>query len=225
MKYLLITLLAVTLLSCKKHSETPFSQTQPLTFSNVVILGNSITYSQQNLAIGWQGNWGMAATAPEKDYVHLLTTQFQKQNKNCKVQATNISGFEMGYNTYDFDANLKAYRDSKPDLLILRIGENVQSSFDSVAFAQRYQALITYMKQGNPNLKILAAGSFWPDRDYVNVIMSRYTPYLSLALLGADISNYAFDLTNADASVKGHPGNKGMQAIADMIWAKVETMK
>ncbi|WDF55396.1 SGNH/GDSL hydrolase family protein [Mucilaginibacter sp. KACC 22063] len=221
----LIFLSALILLACSKQKSEIKPVVKSTAFSNVVILGNSITYSQQNLSIGWMGNWGMAASVPEKDYVHLLAAHFKAENANCSIQSTNISGFELGYNTYDLDANLKAYRYSKPDLLILRIGENVQSTFDSVAFAKRYQALINYMKVGNPDLKVLAAGSFWPDRGYVNTIMSRYTPYISLEFLGRDISNYAFDLQNVDASVQGHPGDKGMQKMADTIWATVKKMK
>jgi hypothetical protein len=108
----------------------------------------------------------------------------------------------------------------------LRIGENVQSTFDSVAFAKRYQSLIAYMKTGNPQLKVLAVGSFWsePNKDYINNIMSRYSSYISLAPLSADFSNYAFDIKGVSDGVKQHPGDKGMQAIADMIWAKVVVM-
>lgn len=224
-KSVLLSFLALLIFcACKKQ---PVINNEPKTgtiYSNVLILGNSITYSQQNLSIGWKGNWGMAASVPEKDYVHLLTAKFKATNANCTVQATNIAAFELNYNTYDFDTELKTYRDTKPDLLILRIGENVQSSFDSVAFAKRYQALIAYMKTGNPNMKVLAAGSFWPDREYINIIMSRYTPYIALNDLGNDLSNYAFNLTNVSDAVKGHPGDKGMKGIADKIWAKVEVL-
>jgi lysophospholipase L1-like esterase len=205
-KICVVLALALLIVSaCKKQAGKAEAETTGVNFANVVILGNSITYSQQNLAIGWKGNWGMAATEPAKDYVHLLTARFLAANKTCVVQAANIADFEQNYSSYNFDTQLKAYRDSKPDLLILRIGENVQSTFDAAAFSQRYQALIEYMKVNNPDLKVLAAGSFWPQREYINNIMSQYTPYLSL--------------------VKGHPGDKGMQGIADMIWAKVETMK
>lgn len=225
-KVIAFLVLLSVVIACKKGNNAAKEVVMGHPFTNVVILGNSITYAPQNPGIGWNANWGMAASAPEKDYVHLLAAKFKQQNSSANVSAKNVAEFEINYATYDFDAELKTYRDSKPDLLILRIGENVQSSFDSVLFAKRYQALIAYLKTDNPQLKVLAVGSFWsePNKDYINNIMGRYTPYISLGSLSTDLSNYAFDRKGVSDGVKQHPGDKGMQAIADMIWAKVVTM-
>ena len=223
MKKLLYILLACCCLGCKhKTNVAPVVVTEK--FSNVLILGNSITYTPANPAIGWNGNWGMAASTAAQDYVHLLTAKFQSVNKNCAVNGYNISNFELDYANYDFDANLKAFRDTKPDLVIIRIGENVQPAFDATTFDKQYKALVAYFKVNNPNVKVLTTSSFWPQRDYVNAVMSNYSPYVSLTSLGLDNSNYAFYLTSADPAVQGHPGDKGMQAIADAIWAKVQTL-
>ena len=220
----LLTVILLLIVACKKERTASATDIKPVPFTNILILGNSITYSAANPGIGWNGSWGIAASAPEKDYVHLLAGYFKQRNAKSVVQAVNISAFEMNSAAFDFDAELKNYRNTKPDLLIIRIGENVNSSFDAVVFAKRYQALLAYMRTDNPNLKILAAGSFWPDRDYINIILSSYTPYVSLSFLGNDISNYAFNLQNVSDAVKGHPGDKGMQGIATTIWAKIEEL-
>ena len=40
----------------------------------VLFVGNSITLHGPRPQIGWTNNWGMAASARDKDYVHLLDT-------------------------------------------------------------------------------------------------------------------------------------------------------
>ena len=142
MKKLLFSVSVILLfITCKKNSN-PY-QTKPKPFANILILGNSITYAPITPSIGWNAHWGMAASAPEKDYVHLLTAKFLQVNSKAIVQAKNIAAFEVDYNNYDFDTELKTYRDQKPDLLILRIAKKVPNSFYSVGFSKSYIAFLT----------------------------------------------------------------------------------
>jgi len=211
-------LLFILILACSCKKNKGKENAPDIKFSNVVILGNSITYSPANAEVGWNGNWGMAASAPELDFVHLLTEDFKDKNTACVVTAKNIAAFEINYQVYNFDIELKQIKDLKPDLLIIRIGENVkQEGIDSVAFEQKYSSLVDYFKADNPNLKILAAGSFWGNPT-VDRIMSRHSAFLTLKILGLDMSNYAWGqyMNNGVAS---HPSDKGMKAIASLIWS------
>ncbi|WP_299284572.1 SGNH/GDSL hydrolase family protein [uncultured Mucilaginibacter sp.] len=209
-------------ISCYKEQNTIVATTKPA-LSNILILGNSITQASANPSIGWNNNWGMAATAADSDYVHRLTTLFSKKNSNCKVTAFNIAAFETGFASYDFDANLKTYRDSKPDLLIIRIGENVQDGFNATLFNTRYAALLAYFKSANPTIQVYAFGSFWPGKSVVDDIMKKYSPFLSLSYLGNDRSNYSYGLW-IDSGIQYHPSNKGMRLISAAIWQRVGTL-
>jgi hypothetical protein len=220
---LLVLFTGSVAISCKKQQSTATATTST-GLSNILILGNSITQASANPAIGWNNNWGMAATAADSDYVHRLTVQFVKKNSNCKVTAFNIAAFETSFASYDLDANLKTYRDSKPDLLIIRIGENVQDGFDATTFDTKYAALIAYFKSVNPTLQVYAFGSFWPGKSAVDNIMNKYSPFLSLSFLGNDLTNYSFGLW-ADSGIQDHPCDKGMSLISQAIWQQVGTLK
>ncbi len=186
-------------------------------YSNVVILGNSITFTPANPSLGWYGNWGMAATVADSDYVHLLTVKFKQRNPNCVVTIRNISSFETDFKNYSLDANLKDLRDIKPDLLIIRIGENVnQAPLDTAAFRDKYQALINYFSNKPP---ILAVGSFW-SMPVVDKIMSGYSKFITLSNLSRDPTNASFGLWT-NTGVQYHPGNKGMRNISNAIWSAI----
>ncbi|MCA9021036.1 MAG: SGNH/GDSL hydrolase family protein, partial [Planctomycetaceae bacterium] len=51
-------------------------------FKKILFLGNSITLHGPSKKIGWEGNWGMAASSLDKDYVHIVTDSFTKSSGN-----------------------------------------------------------------------------------------------------------------------------------------------
>jgi hypothetical protein len=203
----------------KNEAKVPVKTNQAY---KVLILGNSITHSPPNQSINWNGNWGMAASVADSDYVHLLTAQFKALNSSSTVASKNIAAFENNFDTYDF-SQLQSLRDAKPDIIILRIGENVTRVADSVLFEKRYVDLLSYLKVNNANAKLLAAGSVWSQRDMANRIMSKHSIYISLNALESVPGNLAFGLYS-DPGVQLHPSNKGMKAISATIWAEVKKL-
>jgi len=205
------------------HKDVDYVPATPI--SNVLILGNSITFSSPDASIGWSGNWGMAASVADSDYVHILTNHFKAQNAAVKITAMNIASFERGYNTFNLDSAFSTVAKTKPDFLLIRIGENVAVPLDTVNFDAKYQALINYFKKANPNVKILAAGSFWLLKDDVDAQMKKYSNFISLSyLLRADISTEAWGFY-PNPAVEQHPSDKGMHEIAQAIWNKVLTIE
>ena len=104
----------------------------------ILFLGNSITKHGPAPAIGWTGNWGMAASAQEKDFVHLVTSSLARTMKAApEVRIANIATFERQYATYDIDSKLKSSFDFGADLVILaiwreRAGPKVRRAENSV---------------------------------------------------------------------------------------------
>ena len=64
-------------------------------FKKVLFLGNSITKHGPKADIDWSGNWGMAASAEAKDYVHVFTKALsEKQGSTPEILVKNIADFE-----------------------------------------------------------------------------------------------------------------------------------
>ncbi len=213
---LLYVIALLFVVGCKKEKANVVDSS--LTFNNVVILGNSITYAPENPAIGWNANWGMAATVQDSDYVHILTRYLKAKSPGSVVNIKNISAFERDASNYSFDVNLKDLRDLKPDLLILRIGENVPADVNMQVFEERYTALINYFKAANPNMVVLSAGSVWSAN--LDPVMEKHPPYVLFSNMGGITGSFSFGLF-ANPGVALHPSNQGMRYIANTLWNKI----
>lgn len=201
-----------------------------LQVAKILYLGNSITLHGPAPKIGWTLNCGMAASAPEKDYVHLLTARIAKAaGGEPQIMVKNIADFERQFETYDLEAGLQAELAFEPDLVIVAIGENVPALASDEAKA-KYQAafarlLDTLKKHGNP--AIVVRSSFWADpaKDdgMGRASADSKAVFLKIGELGRDRANFATSERKFEnAAVGNHPGDKGMQAIADALWAAIE---
>ena len=97
-----------------------------LPVGKLFVLGNSITHHGPKPEIGWTGNWGMAASAADKDFVHRLAAHIAKASRRpAQMMSSNIADFERGHTNYDIAAGMKDELAFKPDVVIVAIGENV----------------------------------------------------------------------------------------------------
>ncbi len=91
----------------------PKEETTPIeTPKKVLILGNSITWHPPGPDLNWFGNWGMAATAADKDFLSLLTKKIKENNEQNEVLGRNVYPFERTYETIkltEFE-DLKAFK-------------------------------------------------------------------------------------------------------------------
>ncbi len=195
----------------------------------ILFLGNSITLHGPAPDIGWTGNWGMAASAPEKDYVHRLADALARRwGVPPQVQVANIADFERRYDACDLDALLKPHLDFAPDLVVVAIGENVPELGSDEAkgrFKAACTRLLTMLKRGD-RPAIVVRSCFWPNRAKDDILRASCEAaggvFVDIGGLGGDESNYArSERAFAHAGVAAHPGDKGMQAIADALLAAV----
>jgi len=198
----------------------------------VLILGNSITVHSPDSSIGWYGNWGMAATAIDSDYAHILKRYLSENvGYEPEVQIASIAHFEKSFNEYQ-DFGVTEFRDLTafaPDLVILRIGDNVETA-DAVKydFIFHYGALISYLKRSDS--AIVVTTSCWFQKPTVDACMHMSCEQQNAWFVEiSDLYNNEENRAEAqhaysDAGVSRHPGNAGMRAIADRLWNVIRRM-
>lgn len=184
----------------------------------ILYLGNSITLHGINHDIGWHGEWGMAASAPDNDYVHVLNRMMETHTGEPAESAVrNIADFERAPDTFDLAA-FEELRDWNPDLLVLRICENTPE--DKVAaFGEAYLRLIRYFLRDG--LRIFAVGGFWKHDCKEACIRAAEAisgvQYVSLQHLHS--AAYQAIGQFEHSGVAAHPSDRGMEAIAQAIFA------
>lgn len=192
----------------------------------VLFLGNSITRHGPAPKIGWTGDWGMAASALEKDYVHLTARGLEAlAGKKPEIRFANIADFERNPGAFDLDVRLKAELDFRPTLVILAVGENVpalKSEEDKARFKASLDKLLGAAKTSGAGPSVVVRSCFWADAAKDDILRKACAEaggsFVDIAALGKDASNYARAERSFDhAGVAAHPGDKGMAAIADAI--------
>lgn len=221
-KHLIINLVLISIVFCFVSCNTVKDQDKLKTkVRNVLILGNSIVIHPPLPEIGWNNNWGMAASTQDSDFVHRLQNNIHQINPNIKVSWGSISEFERDYVNYDLN-KLSQYRNY--DMIILKISENVSYKPNMKSlFIENYDNLINYLNPNHNSIIILVEG-FWPSP--VNEMIKEYAteknfPFVPIADLYNDKSNTAIGLFENEG-VSRHPSDKGMRKITNRIW---ETIK
>ncbi|WP_080237496.1 SGNH/GDSL hydrolase family protein [Spirosoma rigui] len=208
--------------SPSQASFTPF-------YKRMMVIGNSIMNHGPLPAQGWFNSNGMAASAPEKDYVHLLTARLAQQYPQVTMRLVSGGDFErqFGKPDYSIDEFNEPLQQFKPDLIIVRLGENVDEGdvLSPRNFEAQYRKLLERLATytGQP-VKIVCTTSVWK-RTQTDIVIRRVATEKGITLV--DLSSmvgqdqfFAFN-EYKDAAIGAHPNDNGMKRIADLIWAKL----
>jgi hypothetical protein len=214
---ILSVLLSVMFSSCNKGIKNIVENPKVSKIKTVVILGNSIVRHQPKPEIGWYGDWGMAATVKDSDFVHLLIRDIHLKDNSVVVKFKNIADFERGFLSYSL-SNLDSLRN--PDILLVKISENVDYKYAvNNNFILYYDKLIKYLAPTNHTTKVIVDG-FW--KNDINAMIKKYAldnnyPFITTTELSKDLTNTA-DGKFQNGAVAAHPSDKGMRMIEQRIW-------
>lgn len=190
-------------------------------YERVLFVGNSITHHPPAANLGWAGDWGMAASAADKDYLHKVMVELKKSNPNVQSKISVSSSWENAFWSVNKDAFFAEGRDWKPDLIIIRLGENVnETEAANRLFKLPFLALVDYLKANNSSAKVVVTDSFWTDQPSASAginlaAQERGIPSVTFQDVRGNTAYLATQYANP--SVAKHPNDAGMQLIAQRI--------
>lgn len=197
-----------------------------------VALGNSITCNE--VSDLWWGNWGMAASSEEKDYVHLISAWLGGQS--LKPVTTTVLDLKKWEVASDRDSLLESYEkyfNEYTDLVTIQTGENITEFKETLG--SDYLNLISRIKEKAPNAQILVLGEIlWPSEDieaakrqaceqngvqfidmsdFLNGYEGLYKSAVGNVVFGMDGQSHSI----GDEVVAAHPNDDGMACIAQQV--------
>ncbi len=196
----------------------------PQPIRKVLVMGNSLTRHAPSPTLGWQGDWGMAATARERDFAHLLherLCRFQPDPRpELIIESLNARQFPSKVDQFP---RLAAHN---ADLIIIQIGDNLPESEATLETLGRpYEQLLMALKKGRHPL-IYGVG-VWGGGPKRNALMKEACDrqgagFITIHHLFPNRNNRAASEGHfTHAGVNWHPGDRGMQAIAEALWQAI----
>lgn len=202
---------------------------------SILCIGNSILNHGPSDSIGWSGSWGMAASSADKDYYHLLQGKVADAGyTNVSWSSTGLATFERTIDTrvdYDYASEIAAQLapsvdKAKPDVVIFQIGENVSSPHTTDSYENALTMLAAYCKKVNPDVEVIFCKPFWGGTSKCD---GAQNAALHLGYTYADLSQFNTADNKAlglfeHSGVASHPGDLGMENIAEEIFGQLETI-
>lgn len=189
--------------------------------TNLLVLGNSITHAPPSPAVGWYGNWGMAAPSAGDDFSHLTAAAMK-----VPLTAVNMS-IEIETESEISSAQISAVASTvgPATAVVLEFGDDVPSgSLNS--FAAAYDQLAQAVAKGD---SLVCLSTWWekPNIDNaIRTICGRYGGcYAFIGDLYIDPFNSDLQTVEySDSHVNSHPRQWGHQHIADRVFTPAKDL-
>lgn len=204
--------------------------------TNVLILGNSIT-------LGWDTNgeyggaFGLCATSSKKDWVHYLKEELENKTSDVNITKLHDATFEQAENAEQSEAyisdNKSMWENKNLDLVLIQIGDNVNTDARRTNFAQNLNKLITSIRKTNPKARLIFI-SCWFNQSNIDTIKNVADSYgcelvdisllykkENLGTIGAEVTFNNGNKTTITEQFYTHPGDKGMESIANFVLEKI----
>ena len=157
----------------------------------ILFVGNSITLHGVKHNIGWHNEWGMAASAEDKDYVHVIENEVLLSHPQTAFCICQAAVWERGY-VSEADEILPKFEQARlfgADVIVIRLIENCKTGvYNASKFKAELARLISYLDPSE-KAKIIVTTGFWKhpgDSDIIDFCKENGYPCVELGDLGQD---------------------------------------
>lgn len=199
--------------------------------SSVLFMGNSLLLGMDtNNEHG--GAFGLCAASPKADFAWHVEQAIKQRNPSCTFDKLHCAAFEQSENdtTAQEYITRNAARWAGKDLVIIQIGDNANNDTRRATFARNLPSLLASIRAGSPRARVILVGIWFTHADNVATLQSACARYGCMLVRIDDLDVRANQapvgqlITYADGTTitaqdnwVTHPGDQGMQAIADRI--------
>ncbi|WP_308526150.1 SGNH/GDSL hydrolase family protein [uncultured Streptococcus sp.] len=202
-------------------------------YNKVLLLGNSLL-----LGFSTDGShgapFGCTASDSKHDWAYLLTEKLKVKSPNVTVKKLHDAKFEQAESdtaSEGYISNEFAAADRNNDLVIVQIGDNVNTELRQQTFRNNFSKLIRAIRTNNPAADIVVAGAWFNNAGIENFLQAQASNLNYTFVPLSDLSTSANMATVGDTvtfddgvqmqvyeAIRTHPGNRGMEAIANRIY-------
>lgn len=180
----------------------------------VLFIGDSLTIHVKSPGL-WDYFSGMAASCPEKDFVHISMRHIQEMLDGRPAEILYNNGGNGKLESMFL--YLKMHPELRPDLVIFQGGEN--DAFDDT-FRSTYRAIL------NEFPRMIVLGDWWSDEksEFSRDECSRFgIPFVDLRAIEGNPVNSGDGGPYGIEGVALHPNDAGMAAIAAAIMMEIKS--
>ncbi len=198
----------------------------------IVFLGNSITQHGPDASIEWSGNWGMAASRADLDYVSQVT-RLLRLSTHPRLTATVVSDYTLEHEF--FQLSPERVEDliaavTPANIVVLQFGDNVDLANDrsnGMEFGDQYAVLLSGIRAhfgATPHL--ICIGKWWPsipvDTQIAAKCQAAGGSFVAISDIHAELWGQASTERHFKSSGVGqHPSDRAMKEIADRVAGSV----
>lgn len=175
----------------------------------ILFAGNSLTYGR--IHAEWPGGWGMAATEPDKDYVHR--TQLLITAATGQIPDIEVASLDLNRDEYFAEAQSIA-SDFDADIAVIQMGDQAWALPEA-----DYKARLRMVAGWFAPARLVITGSWYQthcerwNRDIAAELGATFVPIHDLY----EPANWQRADCEVPGGVCGHPGDRGMALIAARV--------